>query len=48
MQIYEKKKANMNLFNFSKVEDDDLFIDFKLDLNPKTRSAYQTPAGAND
>ena len=48
MQIYEKKKTNISLFNFSKVDDDDLFIDFKLDLNPKTRSAYQKPAGAND
>ena len=48
MQIYEKKRANMNLFNFSKVDDDDLFIDFKLDLNMKTRSAYQKPAGATN
>ena len=49
MQIYEKKKANINLFKFGKVEDDDLFIDFKLDLNKKTRASIpQAPAGSND
>ena len=31
-QIYEKKQANMHLFKFKNVEDDLLFIDFKLDL----------------
>ena len=33
MQIYEKKRDNMSLFNFKQVQDEDLFIDFKLDLN---------------
>ena len=32
MQIYEKKKANMGIFKFKNVSDEDLFIDFKLDL----------------
>lgn len=35
MQIYEKKKDNMGLFMFKQVEDEDLFIDFKLDLYSK-------------
>ena len=30
MQIYEKKEQNMALINFKKIEDEDLFIDFKL------------------
>ena len=32
MQIYEKKKSNIGLFQFKQIHDDDLFIDFKLDL----------------
>ena len=32
-QIYEKKQSNIGLFNFKNIEDDDLFIDFKLDLH---------------
>ena len=32
MQIYEKKKANIGLFKFSEIEDEDLFIDLKLDV----------------
>ena len=35
MQIYEKKEQNMALINFKKIEDEDLFIDFKLDINSK-------------
>lgn len=32
MQIYDKKKSNIGVFNFMSVDDEDLFIDFKLDL----------------
>lgn len=35
MQIYEKKKSQMGLFQFSNLNDEDLFIDFKLDLHGK-------------
>ena len=28
MQIYEKKKQNLCLFNFKNIQDEDLFIDF--------------------
>ena len=35
MQIYEKKKSNIGLFNFKQIDDEDLFIDFKLDLHVK-------------
>ncbi len=33
MQIYEKKKSNMGLFKYSHLNDEDLFIEFKLDLH---------------
>lgn len=32
-QIYEKKKSNLGFFQYKNIEDDDLFIDFKLDLH---------------
>ena len=31
-QIYEKKKENIHFFKFKNLEDDQLFIDFKLDI----------------
>ena len=39
-QIYEKKKSNLGFFQYKNIEDDDLFIDFKLDLHQ--------PAGHKD
>ena len=33
MQIYEKKKQNMHFFMRNNIQDDELFIDFKLDLH---------------
>lgn len=38
MQIYEKKKANIKnrgIFKLKNVTDDDLFIEFKLDLESR-------------
>ena len=33
MQIYEKKGSNMGMFRWKDIQDEDLFIDFKLDLH---------------
>jgi len=42
MQIFEKKKDNLSLFKFKNMGDDDLFIDFKLDLhNARDRKDHQ-------
>ena len=32
-QIYEKKQSNLGLFQYKDLEDEDLMIDFKLDLH---------------
>ena len=32
-QIYEKKPSNLGLFQYKGLEDEDLMIDFKLDLH---------------
>lgn len=32
MQIYERKRDNMGIFTFKNITDEDLFIDFKLDI----------------
>ena len=39
MQIYEKKQANIGIFNQMNVDDADLFIDFKLDLHKSAAQA---------
>ena len=37
MQIYEKKRYNLEYIDYKEIEDDDLFIDLKLDF--KTEEA---------
>lgn len=40
--VYEKKHSNLGFFNYKGIEDDDLFIDFKLDLHkPKAHKDHQ-------
>ena len=38
-QIYQRKATNINMFRFKNVRDEDLFIDFKLDLNKEKEMA---------
>ena len=40
-QIYERKQSNINMFRFKNVRDEDLFLDFKLDLTkPKEMAVF--------
>jgi len=41
MQIYEKKKSQMGLFQYANLNDEDLFIDFKLDLHGKDTKDFK-------
>ena len=38
-QIYLRKQDNINMFRYKNVRDEDLFIDFKLDLSKEKEVA---------